>query len=150
MTLNDQRSQYLLGVREMDAQHSDLIKLIDDLHAAMTGAAEKEIVFEIVKRVVAHTRHHFQTEEALMSQSRFPERGNHHIEHVTLMKKTEQLRRRIRAGNMAVALEIHDDLSKWIRHHILSADQRLEDFLNASLAAESKEGTGHPSAPGQG
>ncbi len=46
------------------------------------------------------------------------------------MRKTEQLRRRIRAGELGVVVETHDDLSKWLKHHILSADRKLALFLN--------------------
>jgi hemerythrin-like metal-binding protein len=130
MTLNHQGPEYRLGVREIDTQHTTLIRLMNELHEAMAAGAGKEVMGRIVRRVVADTEVHFKAEEHLMLQHGFPGRGNHHIEHLTLMRQTKQLRSRVRAGDLDVAVEIHDLLSKWLDRHILSADRKLAVFLN--------------------
>lgn len=130
MASNHFSPEYRLGIREMDTQHAHLMKLMNQLDQAMATGAGKEVMVQIARRVVADTKEHFQKEEHLMTQHGFPGRGNHHIEHLTLARKTEQLRRQVRAGELAAVAETHAFLSRWLKRHILSADKQLAQFLN--------------------
>ncbi|HUT41897.1 MAG TPA: hemerythrin domain-containing protein, partial [Gammaproteobacteria bacterium] len=61
-----------LNIPEIDAQHEELIALINRLHETMLQGAEKAALDDLLSQLIEHTRTHFATEEQLMSQYGYP------------------------------------------------------------------------------
>jgi hemerythrin len=129
----------LNNIHEFDNPHTTLLEHLDALREAIGTTSRQDELGGMARGIVADMEAHFQDEESLMRQHGFPGSANHHIEHVTLTKKAKQLRRHIRAGELSAALETHDILAKWLKHHILSADGELEVFLNGHAGATTAE-----------
>ncbi len=122
--------EYQVGVREIDTQHINLIRLINELHEAMRARSGKAQIESTLRRLLGYTHYHFQTEEALMQRHAYPHRIEHHREHAELSLRAEALQQQLKDGEVGVVVETLDFLTQWLSHHILESDKQLARFLN--------------------
>jgi hemerythrin-like metal-binding protein len=119
-----------VGVESIDNQHTVLFNTINELHAAMMKDKARSIVGELLGRLLAYTRNHFSTEEALMEDANYAGLAIHRIEHRKLTKQVEWFVARYQQGDLTLSLELADFLSDWLKNHIQKEDQSYIPWLN--------------------
>jgi hemerythrin-like metal-binding protein len=124
-----------VGVAQFDREHQRLIGYINDLRRAMSEGAGHRAVGTVLASLVNYTAAHFAHEESLLREHAYPGFVAHRKEHQALTAKVVALQRDFDAGQTSLALEIHDLLTKWLRHHILETDRAYESFLNGKGVA---------------
>ena len=77
---------YSVQIGIVDAQHKNLLKIVNELHQAMVGGHGKQQLGEILSNLVKYTQVHFNTEEMLMKSHDYPDYLNHKCEHDRLTK----------------------------------------------------------------
>ncbi len=122
--------EYHVGVREVDTQHINLIRLINELHDAMRRRSGRELIESTLRRTLSYTRYHFRTEDTLMLRHAYPRRLEHGREHAELIRRVESLRQQLKDSEVGVVVETLDFLTQWLSHHILVSDKQLAAFLN--------------------
>jgi hemerythrin len=120
---------YTVGCAEIDQQHQQLFAMAGDLHKAMMERRGKEVLADLLKRLVAYTKYHFSTEERRMQESGYPHYMQHRTEHVKLTQQVIEFEEKVRKGEAAVSIEILKFLSDWLTHHIQRSDQKLASHL---------------------
>ncbi len=116
----------------LDDQHQQLFGMVNELFTAMNATRGRNILGEILERLIHYTATHFEIEEDLMAKYDFPELDSHRNAHNAMRDKILNFRQQLDAGtNNNVAPELLVYLQHWLRNHIRVVDQRYSEFLNA-------------------
>ncbi|MGA1994228.1 MAG: bacteriohemerythrin [Bryobacteraceae bacterium] len=126
------RDQYSVGIASIDAEHQELIGLINDLHAAMLDGHGRAVMGQILDGLAAYTVSHFANEEKLMQMHRFPGFERHKLEHDKLIEKVKVLQQDYRSGAATISLDVMTFLQRWLVEHIVGVDKKYGAHLRAA------------------
>jgi hemerythrin len=118
------KEAYSVRIPQIDAQHKQLIRLINDLHAAMLQGKGAASLDRIMGELVRYTESHFAFEEAMLQQRGYKDLASHKLEHQSLAKQVGELHSKVRAGTLAMSGDVLQFLKQWLANHILSRDQQ--------------------------
>jgi len=113
---------YATGIDQIDEDHKQLIKLINDLYEAMQDGSGGALLLPIFSALKHYTETHFANEERYMIACDAPEQENHLLEHKLMVKKLADLERRHRQGEAAISLQTLSYLRDWLKNHICVVD----------------------------
>lgn len=113
-------TSYSVKVEAMDAQHKRPFEIIRELYTAMRAGQGKQVVGEVLHRLIEYTVQHFAAEEKLMEKNGYQLLAAHRIEHKTLTDKV-----------VAFKKDFETFLQDWLTHHIQDVDQKYGAFLNS-------------------
>jgi hemerythrin-like metal-binding protein len=123
-------SDLSVNVREIDDQHKQLIKLINDLYAAMKSGLGHEIQGKLLNGLAEYTVYHFDNEERYFDQFGYPDARNHKRMHAELKAQVVDLIGKFHSGKAALSMELFDFLRDWLVNHITKTDRRYSRFFN--------------------
>lgn len=129
MALIQWSDQLSVQVQEIDGQHQRLVKMINDLDAAMRVGKGKDVLGKIVSDLIAYTQVHFGTEEKLFGQYGYPDAQAHQAEHRHFIEEVSRFKGEFDAGRLGLSLKVMDFLSDWLSHHIMGVDQKYAPFF---------------------
>ena len=118
-----------IGILQIDAQHKNLVNIVNQLYEAMSKGQGKEIKGKIVKEMAGYTITHFGAEEKLMQQHNYPEFAQHKKEHELFIKKVQEFNNEIQKGNMIIVSNVANFLKEWLIKHIQGTDKKYAPFL---------------------
>ena len=125
------KDYYSVGDSSLDAQHKEIIKLINKLYAAMEEAAERRAAKQILDRLSRYTAGHFRYEEGVMREMGYPDRQAHAAEHEQMRQRTADLRPRL---GLVTAREVLQLLKGWWLGHIQGEDKKYTPYLRTAVA----------------
>ncbi len=130
MTYFEWKDGFSVGVASLDAQHKELIRLINRLHEADEQGGDLGPVLEHLDWYV---RHHFTFEEQLMKAADYDKLAEHHAAHQEFEKWLKASRQALAAGMDVQELTraIADFLKVWLAKHILVVDMHYKALLTA-------------------
>lgn len=120
---------YSVDAPAMDAQHKNLIKLLNDLHHGMTHGAGKEALGSVLDQLIRYTQSHFADEEKAMQAAAYPRLAEHKNEHKALTERVLKFRDDYAAGRAALSVHVLTFLKDWLRHHIMGSDKQYVPWL---------------------
>ncbi len=123
---NDELS---MGVSEIDDQHKELIRIANGLINAVNKGADTRVLNNVITKLRAYTVFHFNSEEQLMHDHRYPRRGEHEADHNRLKKDVKEFQRTLYKKRDLTPHAVLDFLKVWLLKHILSADRELATFI---------------------
>ncbi|MCW7754305.1 bacteriohemerythrin [Desulfobotulus sp. H1] len=121
------------SIQSIDAQHRELVRLINQLHKAMRlqkGAAE---LGSILKQLADYTVSHFAYEEELFARYGYPESRSHGKVHNNLVARVAGIQRDFESGKATVTMDLMDFLKDWLHTHILQTDMAYVPFLKGKM-----------------
>jgi len=125
------KDSYSVKVMAMDNQHKKLFDLINELSQAMHSGHAKDVVGNVLPRLIDYTAHHFSAEEKLMERLKYAKLPTHRGEHRYLTERVQAFKKDFDAGNTNITPELLKFLQKWLTNHIQIVDQKYSDFMNA-------------------
>lgn len=125
----------------IDADHQQLVALVNQLHTATTDGKGQEVVEQILNALIAYTVEHLQREERLMESMQFPNLGPHRIGHEKFMQKIHALKAKYDGGSISVASQLSTVLRDWLSLHIRRSDKEIKVFLEKRDKATSRKPT---------
>lgn len=125
----------------IDADHQQLVALVNQLHTATTDGKGQEVVEQILNALIAYTVEHLQREERLMESMQFPNLGPHRIGHEKFMQKIHALKAKYDGGSISVASQLSTVLRDWLSLHIRRSDKEIKVFLEKREKANSRKPT---------
>lgn len=128
------KQEYSVGYVPIDQQHKRLFELANELHNAMITGKGKEALGKTFSGLIAYTKGHFATEEALMRTHHYPEYGKHKAAHDALAAKVVSLEKEFLAGRQAIGVDLLPFLRDWLTHHIGESDRKIAAYLNSKAA----------------
>lgn len=114
-----------VGVKAIDDQHKELIRIANGLINAAHKGSGKRVVTNVIRRLREYTVFHFNSEEKLMEEARFPKRGDHIAEHARLKHDVKLFQRKLYEQKHVKPEVILEFLKTWLLKHILSTDREL-------------------------
>jgi len=122
--------KFSVGVRELDQQHQQLIKLLNRLISTQgTISVHSETISEILMEMTRYAQTHFKTEERLMETYGYPGLEEQKIQHRDFRKKTVSFCTATTLGMDQIPEDLLMFLSEWLVHHILEDDMAYRSFF---------------------
>lgn len=135
MPLIQWNDTFSVKVPSLDAQHEQLIKILNDLHEAMLAKRGNEVLAQEVARLHQYARTHLKTEEELLQKHGYPNFAAHKAQHDAYLAKVKDIETEMRNGGMTVPIHLMNFLKQWWTSHILKTDRDYADFLKEKGAA---------------
>jgi hemerythrin len=128
MTTNAQISwsdQWLVGFQQLDAEHQDLVRTIHQMQLAPLHELDGLLAqFEL------NARTHFDVENAMMEETKFPPRQCHIDEHHAVLKSVAEVRELMQQSLNPIAHDLVKELAKWFPAHVMHLDSALSHWMN--------------------
>jgi hemerythrin-like metal-binding protein len=123
------KDYYSVGEDSLDAQHQQIIGMINDLYVAMetrTAHVERQKLLDLL---VQYTMTHFQHEEEVMQACKYPDFTNHKAEHDKMRRRTLAFRTNL---SLVTAHDLLSFLKEWWTTHIQSEDRCYSPYLSVA------------------
>ena len=134
VNLIDWNDDLSLEIDEIDAQHKELLAMINRLHSAtVSGDWSRQIVTltDILMGLIDYLQYHFATEEKYMILHEYPGYEAHHKEHSQFVAEVTSFSEAFKNGTKGLSEEILSFLKEWYIRHITLSDVRFGVFLNS-------------------
>lgn len=131
MTWSD---KYSVSNASMDAQHTMLFGMVNDLYDAMMQKKAQAVTGPLLRKLADYTKNHFAAEETLMAANKYPGLDEHKALHRDLEKKVQEFITRFDSGANALSLSLMNFLRDWLSDHILKVDQKYGVYLKEKNA----------------
>ena len=122
-----------LGQTDIDRQHKTLALMVNRLHQALTGDAERGRVVALFNDLRDHTAWHFGQEESWMHEAGVPDshRRIHATAHRVLLRELESMAEAFRVGDYAdLDKVLGGRLRFWLVDHILYFDKKAAELAD--------------------
>ncbi|MBF0514736.1 MAG: bacteriohemerythrin [Desulfovibrionaceae bacterium] len=123
-------SDLTVGVHEIDEQHKVLIKMINDLYAAMKSGQGHGVQEKLLTGLAEYTVYHFDNEERYFDRFGYPETRDHKRLHTELKGQVMDFIGQFRSGKAALSMDLFHFLKDWLVNHIAKTDRRYGKFFN--------------------
>jgi hemerythrin len=117
-----------VGVEELDADHLELIEVLNQLDVEVSCAAGHDAISQTLNKLILRTETHFQREEEIMTREEYPEAEHHAEIHRALSEEIQEFRKEFVAG-MEIGPEITEFIKRWLISHIMESDKHLGGYL---------------------
>jgi len=119
------------GHAGLDAEHRELARLFNRLRDATDGEG-KAACARLLDDIIEHSRTHFELEQQLMAQQRYPMAEQHTAEHEMLLRQAFEYRANFDLDTAAARSTLKNFPEVWLAYHILFSDKALAAFLARS------------------
>ena len=131
MALISWNTNLSVDIAEIDRQHQQLVKMINDLDDKMRQGKGKEVLGKILEDMIKYTANHFSTEEKYFAQFGYSGADDHIKEHKSFVEKVLSFQKKFETTRIGLTTEILNFLSDWLKQHIMGSDKKYGPFLNA-------------------
>lgn len=121
--------KYRTYVLWQDAQHSQLIGLLDDLARGNETGADPKLFTYTTAFLVMYVTHHFNLEEEYMETYEYPEKDYHITEHHKYIDMIKEFRKTHTQFSQEGSKILEETILAWIMDHIMVNDQKLGAFI---------------------
>lgn len=110
------------GIAWVDEQHRKIVDCINDLHAVDQAGSTREVISEVMSRLIGYTRHHFTEEEKMLERAGYRLLETHRGVHQGFIDKLHGIHDHYRRGadTSASLLAL---LENWLFSHIRVHDR---------------------------
>ena len=127
------RQQYAVNVEEIDHEHQGLFAAAERMHQAMLAGLGKQVLQDLLAKLVSYTCVHFAHEEQLMERVGYPGLNEHRAQHLDLRSRLELLRKRAAAGEVTMTIEVAQFLIEWLKQHTATSDLRIAGYVTSDV-----------------
>ncbi|MCF6148079.1 MAG: hemerythrin family protein [Candidatus Kuenenia sp.] len=131
MALMTWKDEFSVKVAEFDGHHKQLISMINNLDEAMRQGKGKDIVGDILKKLVNYAGFHFAAEQKIMQQHEYPGYADHKDKHDKMTAKVMALQNDYQSGKASLTIEVFKFLTDWLNKHIMETDKKYSEYLNS-------------------
>jgi len=133
--------RYSMGIKVIDDQHKGLLNFVNELFNHSTGdeKAEREYFKSVIQEAVKYIKTHFETEEKLMTATKFPGYPEHKKIHdeftLTVVKSVKDFE----GGKRLVLEKFAYFLKDWVLTHVAVEDVKYADYFR-KIATRNADG----------
>lgn len=123
------------GVAEVDADHRNLVRLINELDTMLSQGVDPARFGSVIDTLIDYAENHFRREEEMLERLGYPDIADHAESHVGFGHRLGAMVAGciIEPGPDSIT-RLHDHLHSWLIDHILSEDMRYAPFVRARLS----------------
>ena len=129
MALIEWRPEFETGIGEVDAEHRELVGLINALHQGIGEKADSETISAFLGEVFARIAAHFALEETVMRKHAYDEYAAHKAEHERLLDEIRDIMDAHEAGSEDYGTVLSTKVRDWFVNHFKHKDARLHRIL---------------------
>ncbi|MBN2693134.1 hemerythrin family protein [bacterium] len=133
VTWND---SFETGDTNVDKQHKELFKMVNDLHESILAGKGKEILVKTLDMLAQYVVIHFKTEEEMMLHYKYPRYVEHKAIHDKLTKEAVDIIENYKSGKLVLSITLSRFLSDWIQNHIKGNDMDMIWFIQRAKEAD--------------
>jgi hemerythrin len=124
-----------VGVEEIDCQHKELIKRVNDFYAAMKTIEKKDEILKMLRFLEDYVVIHFSDEQVLQVKYKYPLYPEHVKLHKAFIEDIKKIRKDVEDNGITVAtgLIIGSTLSNWLINHISVKDKALGVYIQEQM-----------------
>ena len=119
------KSEYSLGIPDVDHEHQELFDLINELHARLFEPGSGTTVADFLGELFSKISSHFALEEKLMRDGRYAELPAHKADHERLLDEIRDLMDDYEDGGYVDLDRFAGDLERWFSVHFSTHDAAL-------------------------
>jgi len=125
-------SDLAVGVSEIDKQHQEIFRKINNLLDACNQGKGKTVVADVIDFLGNYVVEHFGAEEKLMQQYNYPGYAQHKQMHDDFIKTYTALKESYERDGLAVnvVIQTNKTVVRWLNDHIRNVDKQLGKFLS--------------------
>ena len=123
--------EYTVNVKSMDDQHRKFFELIDEYYEAIIQRRQKQGMSKVLRGLIDYARTHFNEEEKLMQDHKYPGYQEQKTQHAFFIQKIEDLKERFEKDELVLSVEVTNFMKSWLQNHIQKVDKKYGDFFNA-------------------
>ncbi len=120
------KSFYSVDHPALDAQHMEIIDIINELFAVMQKGQDRAALKSLLNRLVHYTNGHFEHEEQIMQEHGYPGFAEHKALHDKMRQRTADLRANI---DPVTGSDLLAFLKEWWVGHIQGQDKKYTPYL---------------------
>jgi len=120
----DWKDEFNTGIPEIDRQHRELFKKMDQLSLGIYGGKSREHLKEMMQFLDDYVESHFAAEEELLMSANYPDYGKHREQHsrfrlifASFLSDFEK-----KGGDSYLAIRLEKEIRSWWETHILHMD----------------------------
>jgi hemerythrin len=122
-------------IPQIDEQHQRLVAMIGDLDQSVQEGTGGLMISYVFQELIRYVGVHFEDEERLMMQHRFPGLTSHRQEHDFFVMRLKHIQESFQDGD-ALSKQTLDFLKEWISCHIKGTDQIYASFIKTKTDTE--------------
>lgn len=115
-----------VGVEELDAQHQQLIRLINDAYEAMQVHDEHRMTV-LLDQMGDYAVTHFSTEEKYLEKYGVPEIDSHKFQHTKFNETVKDFKKKLDSRTNLSKIFVF--LSRWLASHIMEVDMQYVPYM---------------------
>lgn len=121
-----------IGISNIDEQHKELFKRLDQLLISMKSAEGKEEVINTLNFLEEYVCKHFMDEEEIQKKYNYPKYDIQCKQHEEFKQELKELKKvfEIKGTSALLALNVEKKMITWCKNHIMTLDKDLGIFLN--------------------
>ncbi|MDH5559529.1 MAG: bacteriohemerythrin [Deltaproteobacteria bacterium] len=123
------KKDYELGIKLVDEEHKQLVKLINELERAITENKTDQVIKGVLQGLKGYINIHFTVEEEYMNVYDYSGLKSHTEAHEQFKKKIFSISHDLEEGGLDIPKSVLVYLKKWLQEHILETDRKLCLFL---------------------
>lgn len=136
MAFMEWTDEFSVGIPEIDADHQQLLKLLNDLHEAVETKAGDEVLEKVLDALLLYVSYHFAHEEGLFLRTKYPGYERHRQAHLALRNTVTEIHAEFQSGSREVLpQQVLEFLKTWLFQHIMVADRAFSEYLAANRIA---------------
>jgi len=121
-----------VGIALLDEEHKQLVSLLNEFYDAVEAGEAKDVLGNILDRLIQYARFHFESEEQLLQQSGYADYAAHKKLHEDLTRQLLRAQEKCKNGaTAALSAEIMLFFKNWLLNHILGTDKKYGPPLNS-------------------
>ena len=126
-----------IGEPDIDQAHQLIFQEGGRLMEALSGAATKDEVEDLLTFLATYALQHFREEESLMDRTGYPPVASHHQQHLDFMQALASVHREFeqRGASLKLQERLRRMVFDWLRDHIAAADLAFARFARGRTTA---------------
>jgi hemerythrin len=129
MSYLDWKPEFSVGIKDVDAEHREMIELINSVYDELGGQRDADAVDRFLGDVHRAVQSHFALEERIMRESRYEEYEDHKNDHEDLLDDIRDMMDTFDEDPVAGFETLEQSLSQWFGNHFATFDARLHGKL---------------------
>lgn len=121
--------KYVFGLDSIDNEHKTLVETTDEIYSAMRDGKSKEVIGDVIQKLVNYTKSHFRREEMLLKSIGYENYEKHKAEHEAFVNKVNSYKKMIEEGKTDFVIDTATFLKNWLANHILVTDRKYVDEM---------------------
>lgn len=122
-----------VGVKGLDDDHKQLIDLLNEALESLSSGQSREVLGEVLDRLVEKIKAHFAHEESLFDRTGFAGAEAHRREHDLVLATALKWQAHFKSGYPPIlSLDDLGSFESWLDNHIQGADMLYGPHLNAA------------------